>query len=111
MKVYKKEIFFLLPLFFFYFVFYILLRYVPMDSMLSKGASSWKCSHLLSSGNLVGIPALCSFIWIFFALFFLGCSLIFPDYFHLWGVDSSLSCRLFPMLTSWKWLGALDLSI
>ena len=37
MKVYKKEIFFLLPLFFFYFVFYILLRYVPMDSMLSKG--------------------------------------------------------------------------
>ena len=37
MKVYKKEIFFLLPLFFFYFVFYILLRYVPMDSILSKG--------------------------------------------------------------------------
>ena len=37
MKVHKKEIFFLLPLFFLYFVFYILLRYVPMDSMLSKG--------------------------------------------------------------------------
>ena len=37
MKVHKKEIFFLLPLFFFYFVFYILLRYVPMDSILSKG--------------------------------------------------------------------------
>ena len=37
MKVNKKEIFFLLPLFFFYFVFYILLRYVPMDSILSKG--------------------------------------------------------------------------
>ena len=37
MKVHKKEIFFLLPLFFFYFVFYILLRYLPMDSMLSKG--------------------------------------------------------------------------
>ena len=37
MKVYKKEIFFLLPLFFFYFVFYILLRYLPMDSILSKG--------------------------------------------------------------------------
>ncbi|MEZ7615696.1 hypothetical protein O3651_01865 [Streptococcus sp. 27098_8_73] len=36
MKVHKKEIFFLLPLFFFYFVFYILLRYVPMDSILSK---------------------------------------------------------------------------
>jgi len=37
MKVHKKEIFFLLPLFFFYFVFYILLRYLPMDSILSKG--------------------------------------------------------------------------
>ena len=37
MKVNKKEIFFLLPLFFFYFVFYILLRYVPMASILSKG--------------------------------------------------------------------------
>lgn len=37
MKVHKKEIFFLLPLFFFYFVFYILLRYVPMDAILSKG--------------------------------------------------------------------------
>lgn len=36
-KVHKKEIFFLLPLFFFYFVFYILLRYLPIDSMLSKG--------------------------------------------------------------------------
>ena len=37
MKVHKKEIFYLLPLFFFYFVFYILLRYLPMDSILSKG--------------------------------------------------------------------------
>ena len=37
MKVHKKEIFFLLPLFFFYFVFYVLLRYLPMDSILSKG--------------------------------------------------------------------------
>ena len=37
MKVHKKEIFFLLPLFFFYFVFFIQLRYVPMDSILSKG--------------------------------------------------------------------------
>ena len=37
MKGYKKEIFFLLPLVFFYFVFYILLRYLPMDSILSKG--------------------------------------------------------------------------
>lgn len=37
MKVHKKEIFFLLPLFFFYFVFYILLQYLPMDSILSKG--------------------------------------------------------------------------
>mgnify|MGYP000851362254 FL=1 len=37
MKVHKKEIFFLLPLFFFYFVFYILLRYLPMDAILSKG--------------------------------------------------------------------------
>ena len=37
MKVHKKEIFFLLPLFFFYFVFYILLRYLPIDSILSKG--------------------------------------------------------------------------
>lgn len=37
MKIYKKEIFFLLPLFFFYFVFYILLRYLPIDSILSKG--------------------------------------------------------------------------
>ena len=37
MKIHKKEIFFLLPLFFFYFVFYILLRYLPIDSILSKG--------------------------------------------------------------------------
>lgn len=37
MKGYKKEIFFFLPLVFFYFVFYVLLRYLPMDSMLSKG--------------------------------------------------------------------------
>ena len=37
MKVHKKEIFFLLPLFFFYFVFYILLRYLPIGSNLSKG--------------------------------------------------------------------------
>ena len=110
MKVHKKEIFFLLPLFFFYFVFYILLRYLPMDAILSKGLVVGNVL-IYSPGNLVGVPALCSFSWLFLALFFLGCPLIFPDYFHLWGMDSSLSCRLFPFLTSWKWLGACDLQI
>ena len=37
MKVHKKEIFFLLPLVFFYFVFYLMLLSLDMDSILSKG--------------------------------------------------------------------------
>ena len=37
MQVHKQDSVFVLPLYVFYFVFDILLRYLPMDSILSKG--------------------------------------------------------------------------
>ena len=68
MKVHKKEIFFLLPLFFFYFVFYILLRYLPMDAILSKG---------LVVGNVLIYSPLATFLVSLFYAAFHGFSLRF----------------------------------
>ena len=74
MKVHKKEIFFLLPLFFFYFVFYILLRYLPMDSILSKG---------LVVGNVLIYSPLATFLVSLFYAAFHGFSFLVALLFFL----------------------------